>query len=149
MVNKRTAFLRDQVFLFATILPVLTALVLAASDWSTPSINWLLATEHRLIWLILIVPVVEELAFRGFLQTTLMKRLPLGSPLPGLSYANILTSLVFMMLHLLMNPQTEAFLTILPSLIFGLMRERAGSVIPAILLHILYNALSLTGCFDI
>lgn len=149
MVKIRAAFQRDKVFLFATAIPLFATLILMATEATTPSLNWLLAEEYRLIWLLLIIPVVEELAFRGFLQTTLMKRTLHRYPLPGLSYANILTSLMFMILHLLMNPQTEALLTFLPSLIFGQLRERYGSVLPAIFLHMLYNTLYLTGCFDI
>ena len=97
----------------------------------------------QLLWFsALLYPVLEELTFRGLLQHYLLKIIPRKKQ--QLHYtpsaANILTSVIFTLCHwYLVNPNLISLLIFLPSLIFGHLRERFDSVIPAIFLHMFYN----------
>jgi len=90
--------------------------------------------------LALVFPVLEELAFRGFLQSAVYRTKWGPQTRLGLSNANILTSLVFAGMHLLQHAPIWAALTFFPSLIFGFFRDRYDSTTPSIALHIFYNA---------
>ena len=85
-------------------------------------------------------PIVEELLFRGCLQGFLSLREWGQRTLAGISLANLLTSLVFTGAHLATHSLLWASLTLFPSLLFGVLRDRSGSVFPPIALHIMYNA---------
>ena len=86
-----------------------------------------------IIFAAVIVPVFEELLFRGFFQTSL--RSLSGSPWVGI----VLTSVFFAILH----PPTH-----IPALFFlscglGYAYERSGSLFRPILMHIFFNGLSI------
>lgn len=93
-----------------------------------------------LVSLVLLQPLVEELLFRGLLQgwlgTWAWGRRQLG----GISLANLVVSLVFTALHFINHPPLWAAGVLLPSLAYGYFRDRHGSVLPAIALHVFYNA---------
>jgi membrane protease YdiL (CAAX protease family) len=92
-------------------------------------------------------PCTEELIFRGFLQGQLLDR-PWGRrTVAGLTCANGLTTIVFVLGHFWQHPPLWAVAVTAPSLVFGYVRDRYGSVYPAIMLHIIYNAgyFGLTG----
>lgn len=59
--------------------------------------------------------------------------------LPGVSAANFVTSSLFAAAHLLYHAPPHAFATFFPSLVFGHLRERFGSVMPCVLMHAFYN----------
>lgn len=86
---------------------------------------------------VLIVPVFEEMLFRGFWQTTVRS----FSSSPWL--AIILTSLVFAVLH----PITHAPALFALSCGLGYAYERSGSLLRPILMHVLFNGLSVMGTF--
>jgi membrane protease YdiL (CAAX protease family) len=92
---------------------------------------------------VLVYPVVEELLFRGVLQgealrlTTRDGRSLRAGPV---TWANVLVTLVFVAMHLLAQPLIWALAVIVPSLVFGHLRERFASVWPAVLVHAVYNA---------
>ncbi len=88
-------------------------------------------------------PIVEELLFRGCMQGVLIRRTWGRRTIIGLSTANLLTSIVFVIAHIPTHPLLWALLVLFPSLVFGILRERSGSVIPPIAIHIFYN----TGYF--
>lgn len=83
-------------------------------------------------------PVVEELLFRGTIQPALARRWPLRA-LPGISAANFHTSLLFALAHLFFHPPALALATYFPSLVFGHLRDRSGSVVPGTIVHAVYN----------
>ena len=94
------------------------------------------------VWLSLVLwqPLVEELLFRGLLQGRLLEH-PWGRRRRlGLSQANWVTSALFAVLHAATHPPLWAAAVFVPSLVFGQARDRAGSVLPAVALHIFYNA---------
>jgi membrane protease YdiL (CAAX protease family) len=92
---------------------------------------------------VLLWPLMEELLFRGLLQGQLL-RLSQHREQPRrigpVTWANALTTLAFVALHLPAQPLVWALAVALPSLVFGHLRERFASVWPAVGLHMLYNA---------
>ncbi|MEO7557618.1 MAG: JDVT-CTERM system glutamic-type intramembrane protease, partial [Gammaproteobacteria bacterium] len=54
--------------------------------------------------------------------------------------ANVATTLLFAGFHFFYHAPLWAALVILPSLIFGYFRDRHQRVLPAIVLHVFYNA---------
>ena len=88
----------------------------------------------------LLYPVLEEIVFRGWLQGVIAKRHWGQLQRYGISSANLLTSIAFTALHLLSQPWQWALVVILPSLLFGHLKEHYRSLMQAILLHIFYNS---------
>jgi len=99
------------------------------------------APAGGLAWLslVLVQPVAEELVFRGVLQGQLL-RLSEGRRVAGLTLANLATTAGFVAVHLLAQPPAWALAVAAPSLLLGHLRERLGSVWPAVALHAFYNA---------
>ena len=97
------------------------------------SLGWLLM---RCVGAIVIVPLAEELAFRGFLLPWLAQRsgLPFGPRLNSL-LALLLSSLAFGVLHGAWLAGTVA------GLAFGLARLRRGRLLDAVVAHAVANAL--------
>ena len=93
-----------------------------------------------LLTLCLLAPVLEELVFRGLLQTFLTERLGFGL---GLG----LTSLLFALAHgqalaVVSSWQDQMlvlFALMLVGIAAGLLRHLSGSIFPAIALHAAYN----------
>lgn len=97
------------------------------------------ATPAAWLSLVLVQPVVEELVFRGVLQGQLL-RLSRGRSIGPVTLANLATTLGFSAMHLLAHPPAWALAVAVPSLVFGHLRERFGSLAPAIAMHAIYNA---------
>ena len=112
--------------------PVWCALapMVAADRFSGPS---------ALLAAALLYPVLEELSFRGLLQGWLLERLEGWRRFGGISLPNLLTSLAFGSAHLATQSIPWAAATVVPSLVFGDLRERHGSVLPPLALHVYYN----------
>lgn len=88
-------------------------------------------------------PLFEELLFRGVIQGYVLQSIGKQNTWSGLSLANLLTSLLFTLAHLASHSVSWSLIVFLPSLCFGFVRDRFGSVYPAIALHAFYN----TGYF--
>ncbi|MHC4881569.1 MAG: lysostaphin resistance A-like protein [Planctomycetota bacterium] len=84
------------------------------------------------VFAVLIVPVFEELLFRGFLQTSL--RSVSGKPWVAI----VLTSLFFSVLH----PPTHIPALFMLSCGLGYAYERSGSLFRPILMHVFFNGFS-------
>ncbi len=97
-------------------------------------------TYTRLLWLAVVVPVVEELAFRGWLQGILAERFPRRWWGQRLSLANLLTSLLFAAAHVSVAGDWNGLLVLAPSLVFGYFRDKYQRVAPSTILHSFYNA---------
>jgi hypothetical protein len=92
---------------------------------------------------VLFQPVLEELVFRGIFQGQALRlttRHGQARRLGPVTLANVLVTLVFVALHLRAQPLAWALAVAGPSLVFGHLRERFGSVWPAMLVHAVYNA---------
>lgn len=133
-------FFTDSHFLVALVLgPCVWALLFLLQLNTASSIDIVL-----LITVCLIYPVLEELAFRGFIQSWLLDAIQFAKKrFGGISVANIVTSIVFAAAHLYSQHPLWAASVFFPSLVFGYFRERHDSVIPSIVLHCWYN----TGFF--
>lgn len=125
-------WLRDPLFL--AVLAGGTLLALLLRLWLGPPA----AAGTALLLMLTLVPLLEELAFRGALQPALL-RITGGRRAGPLSLANLLTSLAFSALHGLRRPAAAAAGVFLPSLLFGWFRERHDSVLPPLLLHLCWN----------
>lgn len=89
--------------------------------------------------LVVLYPVLEELSFRGFLQGALLRTEAGRYSVFHISVANALTSVLFVGFHLLSQSLLWALAVLLPSLLFGVLRERHKSTLPCIILHCFYN----------
>ncbi len=105
-----------------------------------PSWQQVVDSASLLLLLCLVYPLLEELVFRGALQGWLGGFAAGRRSIAGVSGANLLTSLLFAAAHLLYHPPFWAAAVLAPSLVFGWFRDRYQSVVPGILLHILYNS---------
>ena len=84
--------------------------------------------RHWAGWLafVLLWPLIEELLFRGLLQGQLLRLSQQGGQprrIGPISWANGLTTLAFVALHLAAQPLAWALAVALPSLVFGHLRE--------------------------
>ena len=128
---------------------VIAALLAAVPVWVALGLwagPWLRAPVSAWDWfsLVLLMPLLEELVLRGLLQSQLLhatKAVASGQPRRWgpLSWANGLTTLVFVALHLPTQPLLWALAVAAPSLVLGHLRERLQSVWPAIGVHMVYN----------
>ncbi len=89
---------------------------------------------------VVIYPVIEELAFRGFIQGQLLEKAIFRENIVlKISNANLVTSFLFASFHLFNQPPLWAASIFFPSLVFGYFRERYDAVVPSIVLHAWYN----------
>ncbi len=84
---------------------------------------------------ILVAPLAEELAFRGFLQPVLVRRM-------GVIAGIALTAILFGMLHWEQNSKSWAYagMISLAGAAFGILRHFSGSTRTSILAHVAYNS---------
>jgi uncharacterized protein len=103
-----------------------------AFAWSRlPSDFWSIALAQFVV-----VALPEEVLFRGYLQTRLERRFPSRSwhGLP-IGWAIPATSVAFALGHFLVIPLPARLAVFFPSLLFGLLRHRSGSLLAPILFH--------------
>jgi len=84
--------------------------------------------------------VLEEIVFRGGIQSALMTKAFFARKWFQISFANVLTSVIFAGMHVFSQPPLWAAMVLLPSLVFGWARDRYITILPSIFLHALYNA---------
>lgn len=93
-----------------------------------------------LLTAVILYPVIEELAFRGFIQTLLLEKSIFRNTLmPKITNANIVTSFLFASFHFFNQPPLWAASIFFPSLVFGYLRDRYNAVVPSIVVHAWYN----------
>jgi membrane protease YdiL (CAAX protease family) len=129
------AWLRDPHFLIAVLaaVPVWPALGMAVGDRMQLTFTVVFLTSF-----LVVQPVAEELVFRGALQGLLLQHG--GSRGIGpVSLANLATTAAFVAMHFAAQPPAWALAVAIPSLVFGHLRERFASALPAIALHSIYN----------
>lgn len=125
-------FWRDPWFGVALLLPLPVWGLCYVQGWS------LVAKVGTLLF---VAPVIEEIAFRGTIQTLLMQTAALRHSHYGLiSGANLLTAVLFGLTHAMIHSNVFGLLTLFPGLVFGFFRERHQRLAPAIVLHSYYNA---------
>lgn len=130
-----TLNLDQQNFRFETSILVSTSfLCLLFGSLDEFQFNWKI-----LIISILIAPILEELVFRGLIQSELLSLLGNKPFLPTISLANILTSVAFISMHYFTRLEIGVLWLFIPSLLLGVLRERHNSVIIAIFFHAWFN----------
>jgi membrane protease YdiL (CAAX protease family) len=112
---------------------VLRMLIDTPPSASVRSIGWL---AGFIVW----QPLVEELLFRGALQGKLRGTGPGRWQRAGMTGANLLASVLFALAHAVYHPPLWAAAVFVPSLVYGYMRDRHGSIFPGLLLHCAFNA---------
>lgn len=91
------------------------------------------------IALFTLVPIAEEVLFRGFLQGGLLARDQFKPITGGFSRANWLTSIAFTCAHIWQHPLILVPGYFAVSLVLGYFRERYGGILVPVLLHSYYN----------
>jgi len=127
-------------FVFVVLFRLMVLLLGPAAHWPQPLTSSTVdATQQPILEGLVILtgvvlaPLVEELLFRGVLYQALRRRMPVGS-------AALVSALIFALMHfnlLLFIPLT------LMGLVFALVYERSGSLIPTILVHACNNGIIL------
>jgi membrane protease YdiL (CAAX protease family) len=133
---------RDFAIAFALAVPFATAAagVLARTHEPGPLAGLTLAPALAWLYFGLAAPLQEELIFRGLLQTVLAREL---SAVETTGYAAVAavagSALLFALVHLAVGPWTATAALLLGGLA-GELRRRSGSVIPAVVAHVIFNA---------
>jgi len=94
---------------------------------------------QRLLSVVVWQPIIEEILFRGVIQTQLDKLTWAARKLLGISLANVATSVLFILVHFVHHPPTWAVAVFVPSLVFGYFRDRHQSLYSPIVVHSFYN----------
>jgi membrane protease YdiL (CAAX protease family) len=130
---------RDSLFYAAIAAALVYWLTLFLLTQPQPALDWPLREPLAFIYPAVLYPVVEELVFRGLLQDLAHRHLTAWQVGP-FSHANILTSVLFTVLHFIHHPPLWAAAVLIPSLLFGFFKDRSGGLAAPILLHVFYNA---------
>ena len=125
-------FYFDPIYIGLLIIPIPFWLFL-----KTNYLPWTADQLTALITLSLLYPILEELIFRGYLQPWLQSKS--NRLFFHLSAANILTSIIFSLSHLLNHSPLWALSTLIPSLVFGYSLDRYKTLLAPIALHASYN----------
>ena len=123
--------------------PVFVFLYISMFQDQTIDLKNILSDTKSLFFLIVFYPVVEELAFRGMIQEYISTKTKQYPSYFYISVANILTSILFVLMHFVHHTPLWALLVFIPSLIFGYFKEQYKSILPSIFLHMFYNACSI------
>lgn len=104
--------------------------------------------EHQWTYVLAIIlwqPFIEEVLFRGIIQGQLSLRKWGGKEIFKISAANIVTSVLFVGLHLVNYFHVWSLTIFIPSLLFGYFRDEFHSVYPSFFLHSAYNLMVVLG----
>ncbi|BAN35144.1 abortive infection protein [Sulfuricella denitrificans skB26] len=132
-------FYRDRQFMLA----LLAGMVVWLAFWQIspgllPTFS-LTANVPLFLSLVIGQPVLEELLFRGVVQGQFRLRTWGGKKRWGMTQANLLTSVLFVLAHAFYHPPLWALAVFVPSLVFGHFRDRVGNIYPSLALHVYYN----------
>jgi membrane protease YdiL (CAAX protease family) len=130
---------RDRLFLAALLVGIVTWLILYFLQQPIVQWNWPLVRPWQFLSLVLLYPIVEEIAFRGLVQELLRDYVSRRS-LGPLTMANLLTSVLFAGLHFIYHAPLWAALVFFPSLVFGFFKDRTRRLLAPVILHVFYNA---------
>ena len=119
--------------------PIFCLLYIEIFHHKAADIYWLLNDGKSLFFLIFLYPIVEELAFRGVIQEYIATKTKQYPSFFHLSIANLLTSILFVIIHFVHHEPIWAILTFFPSLVFGYFKERYSHIASSIVLHMFYN----------
>jgi len=92
---------------------------------------------------LLLYPIFEEIIFRGLILEELLRFKALTKKKYLISFANVLTSILFALLHFIILGGILSLLVFFPSLIIGMYYEKNKHLILAIILHSWFNFIAL------
>ena len=121
---KKTLLAKD--FQAAVLLAPIAFLITQKQDFS----------NYSILMIVIVYPIIEEIVFRGMIQPKIASYQ--NFKLASLSAANLITSVCFAIMHLLVLMDLQALWVFFPSIIFGWLKDRKGLLAP-ILCHIIYN----------
>ena len=128
-------FYRDSQFVLALLAGVVVWLVFPGLLPEVPPS----ANVPLFLSLVIWQPVLEELLFRGVVQGQFRLRAWGGGKRWGMTHANLLTSVLFVLAHAFYHPPLWAVAVFAPSLVFGYFRDRYGNIYPSLALHVYFN----------
>jgi membrane protease YdiL (CAAX protease family) len=121
-----------------TLVPIVLAM--RANEWQAlPALSLVAGLVTAEVFL---VALPEEVFFRGYLQSRLDEALPARARILGadMGWAVPVASLLFVASHFAVAPRAWTVAILIPSLVFGWMRARTGSLAAPILYHAACNA---------
>lgn len=149
--NSFSAFFKGVAYFIGTVLVVYPPYILGAHFWMTvvdhrpnfhlaPFPDW----WQTCIFQVLLIALPEEFFFRGYMQGTLNKVFIKTRRIFGanISWALPVTSLVFAFSHSFVHYAWWHFAIFFPSLLFGWLKEKTGSITAPILFHAFANVMS-------
>lgn len=93
------------------------------------------------VYFVVAAPIQEELIFRGLLQTIVARAATIPGSIGGVHFPVVIVAALFGVVHLDAGTVVAAGAVLL-GLIAGELRRMSGSLVPAILVHALFNAAS-------
>jgi membrane protease YdiL (CAAX protease family) len=133
---------RDLAIAFVLAVPLAVVVTALLSRTHEPGPVAELSLAPTLAWLYfgLAAPLQEELIFRGLLQTVLARNLSgvETAARPGVA-AVMVSAVLFALVHLAVGPWTATGALLL-GVLAGELRRRSGSVLPAVVVHVIFNA---------
>ncbi len=116
----------------------------AGYSFVTPQTEQFLSAALKGVVIIPVTALPEELFFRGFVQEDVLK-LRKKKTFPFVTQKNLITSILFALMHAFAFMDISRITTFFPSLLFGLITEKSnGSVLYAILFHGITNITAFT-----
>lgn len=115
----------------------LAALLFFAGAALTGAGKFIKPRPEDIAYYLIFIPAAEEIVFRGILQKNLSKII--RWKIACITGANIAASLVFSVFHMLGSSPIHAAAVFWPSLVFGLLYQRYGSILPPALVHGVFN----------
>ena len=119
--------------------PLFCLIYVGIFQQGTEDMYWLLNDGRSFFFLVFFYPLIEELAFRGLIQEYITKKTGQRSFFLSLSVPNLLTSILFVLMHFIHHEPVWALLVIFPSFVFGYFKEKFDRIVPSIILHMFYN----------
>ena len=138
-------FYRDLRFTVAILAGIVVLLLV--HEWVPVFSSDLTLHLQLLISVLIWQPLVEELLFRGIIQGQLSRQGWGQHARFSITAANVVTSILFVALHMFNNSPVWSLSVFIPSLIYGYFRDRFNSVYPSMILHSSYNAMVILGIY--
>ena len=123
-MQKKRTLLHVQYGAAVMVAPVFCLLYSEFFQQPVDDLYWLLSDGKSLFFLIFLYPVIEEFAFRGVIQEYIGQKTKQQRFFLSLSIANLLTSILFVLMHFVHHEPMWAILTFFPSLVFGYFKEK-------------------------
>ena len=107
-----------------------------------PSVAWVLHQWPMFFVFCVASPIIEEYVFRGLIYDAVDTRWPRVWPSGArlwISSANVITTFLFVIAHMIARDPIAGALVLLPSIYLGLLRQRYDGIGPCMLVHSAWN----------